>query len=65
MRQLKLSRDYIQEKKMKVKDLVALLEKCDQEQEAFVWDNGSRYPIVLVDELDDCVDVMFEKSERV
>ena len=50
---------------MKVKDLVALLEKCDQEQEAFVWDNGSRYPIVLVDELDDCVDVMFEKSERV
>lgn len=43
---------------MKVKDLIELLKKCNQEQDVFIWDEGSRYPVALVDELDDCVDVM-------
>ena len=49
---------------MKVKDLIFLLEKCNQEQEVFIWDEGSRHPVSLVDELDDCVDLNIRVSEN-
>ena len=46
---------------MKVKTLIAELQKVDQDLEAFVWLDGSRYPVSSVDDnLDDCVDLNVE-----
>jgi hypothetical protein len=42
---------------MKVKDLIEQLKDCDQEQYVFVYINGDRYNVGMVDELDDCVDI--------
>lgn len=43
---------------MKVKYLIAELTHCDLDQEVFIWVDGSRYPIEMVDDnLTDCVDL--------
>jgi len=42
---------------MKVKDLIEQLKDCDQEQYVFIYIDGERHNIAMVDELDDCVDI--------
>ena len=42
---------------MKVKDLIALLEQCNPNQEVYAFDDHELRPIVLVDELTDRVDL--------
>lgn len=46
---------------MKVKDLIAQLTLCDLNMEVFVYVDGSRYPVSMVDDnLSDCVDINAE-----
>ena len=46
---------------MKVKDLIANLTLCDLDMEVFIYVDGSRYPVSMVDDnLTDCVDINAE-----
>jgi hypothetical protein len=46
---------------MKVKELIAELTFCDLDKEVFIWVDGNRYPISIVDfNMDDCVDINAE-----
>lgn len=42
---------------MKVKDLINELQGCDPELKVFMWIDGSRYPITLLEDMEDCVDL--------
>lgn len=54
---------------MKVKELISKLTLCDLDMEVYIWVDGSRYPIEIVDDnLSDCVDLNAEvkyENERV
>lgn len=46
---------------MKVKELIMQLTLCELDQEVFIWIDGNRYPISMVDDnLTDCVDINAE-----
>lgn len=46
---------------MKVKELIAELTFCDLDMEVFIWVDGNRYPISMIDfNLTDCVDINAE-----
>jgi len=50
---------------MKVKDLINQLQECDQEQEVYIYIHYERYtPVLIVDELDDCVDVCADMEKE-
>lgn len=51
---------------MKVKYLIAELTHCDLEQEVFIWVDGNRYPIEMIDDnLTDCVDINAEVRDEI
>jgi hypothetical protein len=49
---------------MKVKELIEQLLACNQEQFVYVYNFNERYEIVVVDELDDCVDICGDNREE-
>ncbi len=49
---------------MKVKDLINELQGCDPELKVFMWIDGSRYPITLLEDMEDCVDLQCEEEVK-
>ena len=42
---------------MNIKQLIAELSKCNPTDQAYIWIDGERYPVELVDDMDGYVDL--------